>query len=104
MTRNTDLKKHVPLRMCVVCRRESPKSDLIRMVKSDKGKIILDEKNRLPGKGIYICKNRGCICDFMGNKRYSRQYRKDFAPELADFLANIVRNVSDPECAGQGRE
>jgi len=46
--------KHVPIRMCVVCRRRRPKRELLRIVRTPEG-FILDESGKLPGRGAYVC-------------------------------------------------
>ncbi len=49
-------KKSFPERTCVNCRLKAPKKELIRLVVKE-GKIVLDEKGILPGRGAYLCSN-----------------------------------------------
>ncbi len=51
---------HIPLRMCIACRKRRPKSELLRMV-SIKGEIFFDERQKLPGRGAYICPSLACL-------------------------------------------
>ncbi len=46
--------KHVPIRMCVVCRRRRPKHELLRILRTPEG-FILDFSGKQPGRGAYVC-------------------------------------------------
>jgi predicted RNA-binding protein YlxR (DUF448 family) len=46
--------KHVPLRMCVACRKRRPKGELLRVVLTEGG-FLLDPTGKLPGRGAYVC-------------------------------------------------
>ncbi|MCF8037782.1 MAG: DUF448 domain-containing protein [Desulfohalobiaceae bacterium] len=56
--------KHVPFRMCVICRRRFPKSGLTRYVKrgsgSRKGIVYKDPGQDMAGRGFYICSSPAC--------------------------------------------
>lgn len=51
---------HIPKRMCIACRGMFEKGGLIRLVKED-NEVVIDLKNKKPGRGAYICKNEDCI-------------------------------------------
>ncbi|SDN34015.1 hypothetical protein SAMN04488516_101454 [Desulfonauticus submarinus] len=51
-------KRHVPIRMCIICRKKAPKKELIRFVciiENNKKKLIEDIKQTKPGRGFYVC-------------------------------------------------
>lgn len=48
-------------RMCAVCRTKRPKNELLRIVKSPDGKIYIDEGGKSDGRGMYICRDAGCL-------------------------------------------
>lgn len=53
---------HVPLRMCVVCRRHLPLSELIRIVADKESQTIVPDIHKKKfGRGAYICRNIDCI-------------------------------------------
>lgn len=50
-----------PMRMCVVCRRRIPKQHLMRHVRlPESGKLFFDENQNQPGRGWYVCLEKGC--------------------------------------------
>ena len=53
--------KKVSVRMCVACRENKPKKDLIRVVRSKDGVVSIDEKGSMPGRGAYVCATKACI-------------------------------------------
>jgi predicted RNA-binding protein YlxR (DUF448 family) len=48
------------IRSCVVCRREADRRELIRFVWSEVEGLKVDRAQNLPGRGSYLCSNRGC--------------------------------------------
>ncbi len=56
-----DGQRKVPMRTCIACRKEMPKAELLRIVKSPTGEISLDFSGRLPGRGAYVCKEEACF-------------------------------------------
>ena len=50
MTQN----KRVPLRTCISCRENKDKRDLLRIVKTPEGEVLIDSTGRMNGRGAYI--------------------------------------------------
>ena len=46
--------KKIPMRMCSVTRERFPKQELLRIVKTPEGEVIIDETGKLNGHGAYI--------------------------------------------------
>ena len=53
-----------PVRCCSLCRKRNDKDNLYRIV-ANNGSAILDEKQNINSRGIYICKNKKCIENFI---------------------------------------
>lgn len=52
--------REAPQRMCVGCRRRRNKDELLRLSRTPQG-IRFDPRQRLPGRGVYICPDPACI-------------------------------------------
>ncbi len=79
--------KHVPLRMCIVCRELKPRQELIRLVlKKDRGKIFPDPAYVESGKGVYVCNKEVCISKLGRDRRLKRRYTAKFAPGVWEWL------------------
>ena len=53
--------KRIPERRCTGCGEHFPKSDLIRVLRTPEGEIVLDVTGKRSGRGAYICKNSSCL-------------------------------------------
>ena len=51
--------KHIPKRMCIVCREKFNKKELNRYVFRD-SRFVLDKQQTMPGRGFYLCNKSGC--------------------------------------------
>ena len=50
--------KKIPQRQCVGCRTKRDKRDLLRIVKTPEGEIVLDATGKKSGRGAYICPSK----------------------------------------------
>jgi predicted RNA-binding protein YlxR (DUF448 family) len=53
-------KKHKPQRTCIACRQVKDKRELIRVVRTPAGEIIIDPTGKANGRGAYLCRNANC--------------------------------------------
>ena len=56
---STPTRKHVPVRMCVVCRDKAGKRALTRVVRTEQG-LQVDSSGKLNGRGAYLCDREAC--------------------------------------------
>lgn len=63
------MEKKVPLRKCLGCMSSFPKKDLIRVVKTPEGEVVLDLSGKKSGRGAYICKSSACLKKAIKSKR-----------------------------------
>lgn len=53
--------KTIPNRMCIACREMKPKTEMLRVVRTPEGEIVLDFTGKKNGRGAYVCNNEACI-------------------------------------------
>ena len=53
--------KKIPMRTCVVTREKLEKKDLLRVVRTPEGKVIVDDTLKSNGRGAYLKKNISVI-------------------------------------------
>ncbi|WP_161788442.1 YlxR family protein [Desulfonatronum thiodismutans] len=51
----------MPERTCVVCRRKAPKIELRRFVRDSERGPLVDLRQQLPGRGLYVCNQSSCL-------------------------------------------
>ncbi len=61
--------KRVPVRRCVGCGEHFPKKELVRVLRTPEGEIVLDLTGKLSGRGAYICKTLSCLKKARKSKR-----------------------------------
>ena len=49
--------KKIPMRSCVVTGEKLPKKELIRVVRTPEGNVIVDETGKANGRGAYLKKS-----------------------------------------------
>ena len=60
-------KEHVPIRMCIGCRRKRKKDEMLRFIKGIDGVVFVNQKKKINGRGLYLCPD--LICFKMAQKK-----------------------------------
>ena len=47
--------------MCVACREMRAKKDLMRVVRTAEGTLVLDATGKQNGRGAYLCRSAACL-------------------------------------------
>ena len=55
------IQRKQPVRRCTGCGEHFPKKELIRVVRTPDGEILLDGVGKKSGRGAYICRNAACL-------------------------------------------
>ena len=79
--------KKTPKRMCVVCRQMFDKNELLRVVKTPTGELLVDETGKANGRGAYICKNEECLANAKKRKAIER------ALQITSIMKNFLINL-----------
>ena len=53
--------RKIPMRTCVITREKLEKKDLIRVVRTPLGEIVIDETLKANGRGAYLKKDKSVI-------------------------------------------
>ena len=69
MAQNNQTLKKVPERRCVGCGEHFPKSELVRVLRTPEGEVVLDLTGKKSGRGAYICKKAACLKKAQKSKR-----------------------------------
>lgn len=74
--------KKIPLRKCTGCGEQKPKKELVRVVKTPNGEILLDLTGKASGRGAYICNNAECLKKARKSKRIDRTFEMTIPDEV----------------------
>ncbi len=78
-----------PGRSCVGCRRVREKKDLLRL-SFDGRTIRIDPKGRLPGRGLYLCRDEACLVLAESGRAFSRWIDAEAARRLAAEVREVL--------------
>lgn len=79
-----------PVRMCVGCRERFLKLDLIRVVRTPEGEILIDKKGKMSGRGAYVCKNAECLSKAHKSKALQRALEAEINDDLLNQLKEDI--------------
>lgn len=74
------------MRRCTGCGEHFPKKELIRIVRTPEGEILLDEIGKRSGRGAYICKKISCLKKARKAKRLESSLEVSIPNEVYDRL------------------
>lgn len=82
--------KKIPMRSCVVTREKLPKSELIRVVKTEEG-VIVDLTGKVNGHGVYLKKDETVIEMAKTKKILDRLLETQVNDEIYDELKEKIK-------------
>lgn len=82
--------KKIPLRMCVVTREKYEKRELLRVVRTPDGEVLIDETSRMNGKGAYLKKDVEVINKARKNKILDRALEVEVPEKLYDEMLKTI--------------
>lgn len=83
----TKVPKKIPMRMCVGCREMQPKKELLRVVRSAQGEILVDRMGgKVSGRGAYLCPKEECLKKAKKSKALEHALEKQLDESVYDAL------------------
>ena len=83
--------KKIPLRTCVVTREALPKQELLRIVRTPEGTVIIDEIGKANGRGAYLKKDIEVINKAKNNKVLERVLEVKVPDSIYDELIEKLK-------------
>ncbi len=88
--------KHIPMRTCVACKETKPKRELLRVVRTPDGHVLLDATGKKSGRGAYICARLSCWETALKKKRLEQEFELALSEEdragLDAFVATLPKD------------
>ncbi len=80
--------KHVPMRTCIGTRTQHPKREMVRLVRTSEGHIVVDLTGKLSGsRGVYLSKSKAAAEAAIKNRRFEAEFEQ---PVLKEDIEAIV--------------
>ena len=78
--------KKIPLRQCVGCGQMKTKKEMMRVIKTAEGEIVLDVTGKKNGRGAYLCQTEECLLAAMKNKGLERSFKMSIDHSIYEKL------------------
>ena len=82
--------KKIPMRSCVVTKEKLPKQELLRVVRTPEGTIIVDDTLKANGRGFYLKKDLEVIKKAETSKVLDRHLETKIPLEIYDILKEKI--------------
>ena len=82
--------KKLVLRTCVVSKEVCEKKDLIRVVRTPEGHVIVDLKGKANGRGAYLKKSKEVILQAKKSKALDKKLEVSVPDSIYDELLGLV--------------
>ena len=83
--------KKIPMRSCVITREKLPKKELIRVVRTPEGNIIIDESGKSNGRGAYLKRDLEVIVKAKKSKVLNRILEVEVPDNIYEELNNMIK-------------
>ena len=80
--------KKVPLRKCIGCNEMKNKKEMMRVLKTPEGEIVLDVTGRKNGRGAYLCFSKECL-----HKGLERSLKMQIPQEVYENLERELDTI-----------
>jgi hypothetical protein len=75
-------RKHVPMRTCIGTQTQHPKREMIRLVRTEDGHVVVDPTGKRPGsRGAYLSKSRAAAEQAVKRKRLQAEFGQQVSEE-----------------------
>ncbi|MFN3421406.1 MAG: YlxR family protein [Armatimonadota bacterium] len=81
-------------RLCLGCRKLRDKRSLVRIASFRDGRVIIDEAQKLSGRGAYVCPFADCVIAAVKKRSLAHGFRQPIdAKILNELLSQLKRHI-----------
>ena len=84
------INKKIPMRTCVITKEKYPKKELIRVVRTPEGNVIIDETGKANGRGAYVKRSAEAIETARKTKVLERHLEVKIEDKIYDELLTKI--------------
>ncbi len=83
------------MRSCIGCRARHERGDLVRLVCSPEGEVVVDRYLKAPGRGAHLCYDLECLELAIKRRAFRRAFKRNVLPVVAERIASSVLAAID---------
>lgn len=85
--------KKIPLRQCIDCGEMKSKKEMIRVLRTAEGEILIDATGRKNGRGAYLCPSCECLKKAVKSKGLDRSFKMAVPREVYEALEKEMEEL-----------
>lgn len=78
------------IRTCIVTNKKLVKNKLIRIVKTKDNNFLIDENQKILGRGSYILNDKIVISELISKRALNRAFKTNVPKGVYDKLVNLI--------------
>lgn len=82
------------MRQCIGCGQMKDKRQLVRIVKTPEGAIVLDTTGKQNGRGAYICNERECLQKIQKVRALDRSFKISVSQDTYEALLKEFEKIN----------
>ncbi len=82
--------KKIPLRTCIITKEQLPKKELLRIVRTKEGNVIVDETGKINGRGAYIKKDINVLDKAIKSKLLEKKLECEIEDSVYEQIKAII--------------
>ena len=87
--------KKIPLRKCTGCQEMKSKKEMMRILRTSEGDIVLDTTGKMNGRGAYVCCSMECFEKAVKNKGLERSLKMRVPEETYGTLKKEIESIEE---------
>jgi predicted RNA-binding protein YlxR (DUF448 family) len=89
-----------PQRTCVICRSTTDKRELVRIVRTPAGDVVIDTSGKANGRGAYLCRQPQCWEQAIKRERLAAALKTKIEKEAREQLMAFAQTLKEAAPAG----
>jgi uncharacterized protein len=91
------VKKHLPRRTCIACRKEALKREFVRLVYIEGAGVEIDLTGKKTGRGAYLCPEEACWEKAIISGKLEFALRTTLKTENKEKLVNYAKGLNNTD-------
>ena len=83
--------RKVTMRQCTGCQEMKNKKEMIRVLKTSEGEILLDATGKKNGRGAYLCRSMDCLEKAIRSRGLERSLKVKIPDEVYETLKEELK-------------
>jgi predicted RNA-binding protein YlxR (DUF448 family) len=83
------------MRQCIGCGEMKSKREMLRVLRTTEGEIVLDATGRKNGRGAYLCSSRECLQKAIRSKGLERALKTAVPSEVYESLEKEMEEIAE---------